>query len=196
MARKSIKSSFSHRLLKTRAISGMVIVAASNPYFGLSLINGIGHDLKKKKWREFYKELYRLKTKKRLNVSQNNDGTYKVEVTSIGKNRVARYDLDNLQIKKPSSWDGGWRFFAFDIPTDKKNARQALLSKLKDLGFIMVQKSLWAHPFECREELAVISKAFEVESYVSSFVAWEVEGDWILRIKFQDKNKLNLSRLT
>ena len=47
----------------------------------------------------------------------------------------------------------------------------------------MVQKSLWAHPFECREELSVVARAFEVEPYVCSFIAYEMDIDKERKLK-------------
>ncbi len=162
-------------------------MAANSPYFGIKAVGAIRRELDKKNWRKFYKELDRLRYKKRINVSQNSDGSYNVEITNLGKNLVAKYNLDDLIIKQPDQWDGFWRFCSFDIPGPKKQARQALLSKLKELGFIMAQKSLWTHPFECREELAIIAKAFEVEPYIHFFVAHDLDKDILLRKKFTDK---------
>jgi len=182
--RPKTKDSFSYKLLKLLAVSGSVILAASSPYFGLAAGRALKKELDKKKWREFYRHLSSLKNKKRINVSQNPDGTYNVAITTFGKDLVTRHSLDDLKIKKPDAWDGGWRFCAFDIPKEaNKLARYALVDKLKELEFVMVQKSLWAHPFECREELAVISRAFETEPYTCMFIAYEMDVDKERKLK-------------
>jgi DNA-binding transcriptional regulator PaaX len=126
-------------------------------------------------------------------VSQKANGSYEVTLTNLGSKVAARYWLDDLEIKKPEQWDGFWRFIAFDIPSKNpksKLARYSLLKKLKELGFIMVQRSLWVHPYECREELAVIAKAFEVEPYIHFFVAHDFDKDFELRRKFKKYNRL------
>ena len=192
MSRPKSKESFSSKLLVALAFGGITILAASSPYFGIRASGAFRRELDKKKWREFYKELYRLKHKKRINVLQNSDGSYNVEITNLGKNLVSRYNLDELIVKKPDQWDGFWRFCSFDIPGTKKHARQVFLSKLKGLGFVMAQKSLWTHPFECREELAVIAKAFEVEPYIHFFVAHDLDKDLLLRKKFTKKTGIYL----
>lgn len=184
--------SFSRQFLKALVIGGAVVLSSSSPYFGLNVAGALKRQLDKKKWKEFYKELYLLKYRKRINVSQNSDGSYNVEITNLGKNLVSKYNLDELTIKQPDQWDGFWRFCSFDIPGVKKRARQALLSKLKELGFIMAQKSLWTHPFECREELAVIAKAFEVEPYIHFFVAHDLDKDRFFRRKFSEKSGIYL----
>lgn len=192
--RKRPKDSLTHKILKAVSIGGVVLIAATNPYFGLAFFKGLRGDLERKKWREFYLQLKRLHKTKRLNVEQGPDGSFKVTITQLGKDYVARYDLDSLKIKKPEYWDGLWRFCSFDIPSDKQVARYALLGKLKELGFIMVQKSLWAHPFECREELAVLGRAFSVESYLYCFLASDFDNHQnnYLKIKFERKNGITL----
>ena len=192
MARKKFKESFSYKLLKALAMGGSIVLASSNPYFGLKIGEAFKRELSRKKWGEFHKEINKLKRKKRINVSQNSDGSYNVEITNLGKNLVAKYNLDDLVVKQPDQWDGFWRFCSFDIPGVKKQARQALLSKLKELDFIMAQKSLWTHPFECREELAVIAKAFEVKPYIHFFVAHDLDKDGFFRRKFSEKSGIYL----
>src|SRR3989344_7434513 len=196
MARRKFSDSPSYKILKALAIGGAVVIAASSPYFGLNAVGAFRKELDKKKWREFYKHLNSLKNKKRINVSQNSDGSYNVSIATFGKDLIIKHSLGELTIKKPDQWDGGWRFCAFDIPSNiNKQARHALVSKLKELGFIMVQKSLWAHPFECREELSVIAKAFKAESYVCTFVAYELNIDEERRIKkkFYDQTGIQLN---
>ncbi len=192
MGKKKFRESFSYKLLRALVLGGSVIVAATNPYFGLNILRGIKQELKQKSWRQFYNELYRLRSRKRINVSQNPDGSYVVAVSTLGKKVVEKYILDDLEIKKPEQWDGFWRFLSFDIPSIKKLARYSLLNKLKELGFIMVQNSLWAHPYECRKELAVIAKAFEVEPYVHFFVAHDADKDRWLKEEFRKRNKIAL----
>ena len=137
MARKKFKESFSYKLLKALAMGGSIVLASSNPYFGLKIGEAFKRELSRKKWGEFHKEINKLKRKKRINVSQNSDGSYNVEITNLGKNLVSKYNLDDLIIKQPEQWDGFWRFCSFDIPGPKKQARQALLFKLKKLGFFI-----------------------------------------------------------
>ncbi len=193
MPRIKIKNSFSHKLLKALAISGAVLIAGTSPYFGLGLIRGIKSELERKKWREFYIALSKLKRQKRINVNQNQDGSYTVEITNLGTKVIEKHELDSLIIKKPVKWDGLWRFISFDIPAKKKWTRQVLLAKLKELNFIMVQKSLWAHPYECYFELAVICKAFAIERFVYIFTVSNCNNERILRRKFQQKDGTRLA---
>ena len=191
MARPKNKDSFSSKLLKILAISGLVVLAASSPYFGLQAGGAFKRVLDKKKWREFYRHLSSLKKKKRIHVSQNQDGSYNVAITTFGKDLVTKYSLDDLVVKKPNEWDGGWRFCAFDIPKNaNKLARHSLVDKLKELGFILVQKSLWAHPFECREEIVFLREFLgATQKQIQIIEAFDIENDDLLLRHFELKRE-------
>lgn len=190
------QNSFARNLLKALATSGMILVAATNPYFGFKLARGINRELSRKKWRQFYNDLYKQRGRGWIDILQRPDGSYEVTLTAAGTKIIKKFQLDDLKIKKPERWDGSWRMVAFDIPSKNpksKLARNALLSKLKELGFVMVQKSLWTHPYECRDEIMVIAEAFEVKPYIHFFVARELEREKEIREKFE---KFSESKLT
>lgn len=76
------------------------------------------------------------------------NGQAKLRISSIGKKKLSRdFPFLNLQNQK---WDGKWRIVTFDIPIKKRNLRDNLRRKLKELGFGMLQQSIWvsAHPIE------------------------------------------------
>ncbi|HCX28109.1 MAG TPA: hypothetical protein DHI91_03145, partial [Candidatus Portnoybacteria bacterium] len=54
----------------------------------------------------------------------------------------------------------------FDIPERQKPARDALRSKLKRLGFFEFQKSIFVHPFSCKDEIEFLIEFFQIKSYV------------------------------
>ena len=183
---------FSRILLTTLVISGVVLIAATNPYFGIKAIGAIQKELKRRKWKQFQDNLYYLKRRGFINVGQNPDGSFIVKTTKSGREQAYKYDLDNLSIEVPEQWDKYWRLIVFDIPTSKQKARLALLAKLKGLGFIMLQRSIWAHPFECSKEIAILVKAFEVERYVHLITSHEISAENSLRREFGRRNNIQL----
>jgi len=54
----------------------------------------------------------------------------------------------------------------FDIPDRFKKAREALRKKLKDLGFIKLQESVFVLPYECENEINFIIEVFLIRSFV------------------------------
>ena len=191
MKRKGIES-FSHHLLTALFIGGVVLVAATNPYFGIKAVGIIQKELKRRKWNQLRNDLYYLKRKGFIDVESNQDGTYTVRTTKSGRKQAHRYDIDNLSIETPKRWDGYWRLVIFDIPAYKQKARFALLAKLKNFGFIMLQRSIWAYPFECKKEIAVLAKAFKIEGYVQHVVCNEVSVGEYLRREFEKNNNIQL----
>lgn len=70
-----------------------------------------------------------------------------------------------------TKWDGKWRIVMFDIPHERQKQRHIFRAKLKDLGFQMLQKSVFAIPYQCGEEIAHICKHLKLSSHVELIVA-------------------------
>jgi len=104
------------------------------------------------------------------------DDEYIVSITEKGKKRIARVNFENLVIPTPKSWDGKWRIVIFDIPEHYASARRALTDKLYEIGFKLLQKSVWVHPFPCLEQIEVIKQVYpEVEPFVVLIESNEID---------------------
>ncbi|OGG28056.1 hypothetical protein A3A64_03990 [Candidatus Gottesmanbacteria bacterium RIFCSPLOWO2_01_FULL_48_11] len=69
-----------------------------------------------------------------------------LRLTSAGKERIIR-DFPMLSMaEKP--WDRRWRMVMFDIAEIDKKVRDALRYKLQQLGFGMLQESVWITPYD------------------------------------------------
>lgn len=113
--------------------------------------------------------IYLLKSRKFIEIIEEGDETFKVQLTNKGKKRVKEFCFDALEIKKPAKWDKKWRVLIFDIPTKPKiyhQAREALRRKIKDLGFYQMQKSTWVYPYECEDEILFIAELFQVQKHI------------------------------
>ena len=95
-----------------------------------------------------------------------------------------QFDLENLKISNRGPWDKKWRLIMFDIPESKKSAREALRNKLKDLGFIQFQRSIWLYPYSCKDEIDFITEYFSVAKYIN-LITVKIEDDKPLRAKFK-----------
>jgi len=94
------------------------------------------------------------------------DGSIYLVITEKGKETALQFDSDHLKIKKPSVWDKRWRGVIYDIPDKKKAARDALRHKLNELGFKEWQKSVFIHPYPCREQVDFIIEFFDLRPCV------------------------------
>jgi hypothetical protein len=131
----------------------------------------------------FIKSLSYLQ-KNRLVFIAEKDGQQILTLSEDGKKRVLNFNLDQMTIKKPKTWDGYWRIVIFDIPERRKQGREAFRGKLKQLGFYQLQRSCFIHPFDCKSEIDFISEVFEVSPFVNFIVAKEVEGAPLLKKSF------------
>jgi hypothetical protein len=114
--------------------------------------------------------------RKRLVSFAEKDGQQRLTLSEAGKQRVLQFNLDQIEITRPRKWDRNWRIIIFDIPEKRREGRDALRGKLKQLGFYQLQKSCFIYPFDCKSEIDFISEIYEVSPYVNFIVAREVEG--------------------
>ncbi len=100
-------------------------------------------------------------------------------LTDKGKRFLLKYEIDKLQLRRTQKWDGRWRIIIFDIPENKKSARDALRGKFNELGMYQLQKSVFVYPFDCKKEIDFVSDFFGVANdilYLRGDV-YEVERD-------------------
>ena len=102
-----------------------------------------------------------------------------------GKCKAQEYDFDEMALPRKRRWDGKWHIVIFDIAHKKKGAREALREKFRELGMIMLQKSVWVWPYECRNEIQMIQNTFDLDANeVNYMVADYIEEERKLRKHF------------
>lgn len=172
-------------------VAGVIMVAATSPYFLINIARQIKRNKKyikkeiRKKLdeRKIAKSLERLKRNKLIILGEEN-GNFKVELTEKGKRVVKGIQLDNMKPEKPAVWDKKWRVVIFDIPDKKRRARDALREKLQELKFYLLQKSVWVYPYPCKKEVQFLCEFFEITPYVNIIVADNIYDDVKLRRYF------------
>ncbi len=130
------------------------------------------------------KTLWRLRQTKVIKFLEEDDDKIKIVLTEQGKKKVLKYRFDDMVIKKAKEWDGHWHIIVFDIPENKKPARNALVEKMRNLGLILFQKSVWIYPYDCRNEVDFIAEVFGVGKYVHYIVTKSITNDNFLRGRF------------
>lgn len=155
---KKPRSEIAKDILKYLLLTGVICVAASSPYFSIRLIKNI------KRWRKYPRKkfssiFYTLKKQDCLKIEKRGRQIY-ISLTENGKKKAGWLQIDALKIKKPKKWDKKWRLVIFDIVQLKKNYREAFRGKLKELGFLPLQKSVWIIPFDCYGEIELLKDFF------------------------------------
>lgn len=168
-------------------IAGAVTIAATSPYFIVNLLKSCGKFKKYPKLR-ITDTFARLKREGLIKTRWENNQIY-IKLTSDGKKKTGIYQIDSLKINNPKKWDGKWRIVIFDIVELRKSHREAFRGKLKELGFLVIQKSVLVHPFPCQDEIALLRDFFGLnEDNIRLIIAEKIENETELK-KFFGLNK-------
>jgi len=170
-------------IFKILAVSGIVYVAASSPYFVFGLMKTL-KKLKKYKKKRVYDAFYNLKRKGYIKITKKNHQIY-ISLTEKGRKKAGWMQIDELKIKKPKKWDRKWRVVVFDISQLKRTWREAFRGKLKELGLFPIQKSVWVTPFDCKDEINLLKDFFGFsEKEIRLIVAESIDQDDKIKEKF------------
>ena len=154
---KKPKSEIVNDILLWLFIAGAISIAATSPYFGINAWRAF----RKKKYpkRKFSDTFTRLQRKKVIFVEKRGHEV-RVSLTPEGRKLAGYMQIDSLKIKRPAKWDKKWRLVLFDIAQLKLIHRNAFRTKLKELGFVLFQKSVWLHAFDCQDEIELLKDFF------------------------------------
>lgn len=113
-----------------------------------------------------------------------------------GKEAIKRFYNKNPKVfLAKEKWDGTFRAVAFDIPEKERGKRDLVRRRLKDLGFGMLQRSLWISPYPLIANLKEYFKKNKLVSYCLFLKSYPVDlqevQDFVKRI--WDLEKINLS---
>lgn len=127
------------------------------------------------------RKLYRARL---IDSKDNKDGSTTMLLTQNGKKKALTYELDEMKIPKMNKWDKYWRIVLFDIPEKHKKGRNALARILKQMEFYQFQKSVFVHPFECRDEVDFVVEFFSLRPYVRFILANHIDNELHLKNHF------------
>jgi DNA-binding transcriptional regulator PaaX len=174
------RSSVAKDVLKWLLIAGGIMIASQSPHFVPGLIKEFRRWRKKKekcKNKVFYNTFHRLLRDGSIEISTINRQIH-IALTEKGKEKANWCQINDLKIGKPKKWDRKWRIAIFDISQPQLIKRDAFRGKLQELGFRQLQKSVWIHPFECRDEIELLRDFFGLgKNDIRLIVAQEVEDD-------------------
>jgi DNA-binding transcriptional regulator PaaX len=167
-------------------LGGIVFGYSYTPQRQWKIVKTISKEWKKIDKKELHQQIRNLYKSKLIERKVNPDGTYTFILTEKGKLRALTYNFENMDIEK-KSWDGKWRIVAFDIPEKLKVGRDALRAKLKKLGFMELQKSVFVFPYECKDEIDFVIEFFDIRKYARYGTMDFIDNDIHLRNMFELK---------
>ena len=166
------------------AVAGAVSIATTSPFFITNLLKNY------KRWKRYPKRkvwdtFYNLRRQGLIELQKENHQIY-INLTERGRVKANWLQIDFLKIKKPKKWDKKWRIVIFDISQPKKLYRESFRSKLKELDFYPLQKSVWIHPFNCQAEIGLLKDFFGLsEKELRLIVAESIGNDKEIRKFFK-----------
>lgn len=112
-----------------------------------------------------------------------------LRVTSRGKIALRLLEERDARVpgqekRRSERWDGKWRVLIFDIPETKRGTRDKIRRSLVAVGFVRLQDSVWAYPYDCEDFVALLKADFKIGKDVLYLIVEEMENDRPLRQRF------------
>ncbi|MEK7093183.1 MAG: hypothetical protein AAB927_01745 [Patescibacteria group bacterium] len=170
-------------ILSTLAIAGVGLVAMAAPN-ALQLLKKVDPDwiIKRDPKQRIREAAYRLQ-KKRLVAFVHERGRVLLRITEKGK-----IHLQSLIVRgplpRPLRWDRKWRLVIFDIPEKRHSLRARARGIVAGFGFVRLQDSVWAYPYDCEEAIALLKTELHIGKDLLYIIADAVEHDVPLRKQF------------
>ena len=154
-----------NELLQTIGIGGLmgVTVVAATITAAFDALGAFDATIPVEKRRRCINE---LKRQDLIIASREND-RYRLQLSVKGIHRLQRYTITSLTIDTPAVWNGQWHMVVFDIPSRHNTSRYILTSQLRRLGFVMVQDSVWVHPYPCSDIIQQITAYANLQPFVT-----------------------------
>lgn len=108
----------------------------------------------------------------------------KLRLTAKGEVALRRLTLRQVRQQKPRSWDKRWRVLIFDIPERRRATRDGIRSTLRAMGFVRLQDSVWAYPYDCEDLITLLKADFKVGKDMLYLVVEAIENDASIRKSF------------
>ncbi|MEK7542112.1 MAG: hypothetical protein AAB524_00245 [Patescibacteria group bacterium] len=181
------KSEVAKDIFQWLLIGGMITVAATSPSFGIHAWRAFQKWQQKKQYqkRNFSDIFTHLHRKGLIDIEQHGHNLH-IALTPKGRQLAGYLQIDFLKIQRPKIWDKKWRLVMFDISQPKRRHRNALRGKLEELGFVLYQKSVWLHAFDCRSEIAILKDFFGLkENEISLIVAQKIDREGYFKKRFR-----------
>jgi len=107
-----------------------------------------------------------------------------LRLTAKGEQVLRRLELHDFKLRKPKRWDRKWRILIFDIPERRKGLRQKIRYTLKAIGFVRLQDSVWAYPYDCEDLVTLLKADFKVGKDLLYLIVDSLEYDKPLKEYF------------
>lgn len=165
--------------------AGLALGLTRNPNQYFRVIRETAKELNEINKGSFERAINSLYRSKVVSTKKNYDGTLTLVLSKEGERLALTYDIENMCVKRPASWDGKWRIVMFDVPEKFKRTRDSIRMHLKGMGFYEFQKSVFVHPYPCAKEIEYIMEFYEARKFVRFIVATDIDNALELKRYFR-----------
>jgi hypothetical protein len=185
MARNDETSALIDGILRFTVTSGTLAAGIIMPNLLIALEKPLNRYYKHLDRRARERELRRILGYMRSQRLISDTYEHGLTITEKGRKRLSKAEFDRIEVQPLQRWDKQWRLVFYDIPEKHKVGRNALTAKLRELGFYQLQRSVWVHPFPCREVIKEVTVRFEISRYTSLVEAPFIDSQQKLIQRFQ-----------
>lgn len=121
--------------------------------------------------RKFDNLIYYLKRKGYIKI-KNLESKQAIMLTKEGISKALRASFILEESKKRK--DGKWVMLIFDMPSKNKKARNLMRSILVNLGYKLLQQSVWISPYDISEKTERLLQIYSLDKYVKIFLIEEL----------------------
>ncbi len=122
----------------------------------------------KRREEQLAKSFYYLRRQGYIKLKQTGNLLF-VSPTKKGLKRMQKIHFNTLQIPKPKKWKKTWWIVLADIPTKQfRIAANMFQKKLKQMKFYPLQRTVWIHPFDPRDEVEAVAMHYRLNPFVTT----------------------------
>lgn len=138
-----------------------------------------------KAWKRFNipylkRTLNRLESQKLVEITEDN-GVQTVKITRAGHNKILKYAIEKIIIKKPGYWDGKWYLVSYDVPRELKVAGDIFRKYLCDWKFYPIHESVLLHAYPCVQQVEFLRQYLNLGEFVRIFTVSNIENDQVFK---------------
>ncbi len=165
-------------------LGGLALGLSGSPRRYFKILKAVRREWEKIDRRVLYRTIRSLYDSRLVEEKENSDGSVTLVLSKEGEKRALTFKLDEMTVKKPKVWDKKWHLVVFDIPEHSKKVRDALRFRLRQIGFYELQKSVFVHPYQCRDEIEYLIEFYQIRPYVRQIIAEMIDNELHLRQRF------------
>lgn len=115
---------------------------------------------------EIVKAVYYLKSRGYIKIVRS-EQDFAIKITQKGRKKVLKLDFNRIEVPRPAQWDKKWWLTIADVPVEERQQANSIRLKFRDLGFYPLQRTVWAYPFDPRDQVDFVSSYYRLDKYLT-----------------------------